>query len=256
MKGIENIVLIGTGNVSWHLGHALVGVGKNITQVFGRNKENANLYAQALHAEAISDVTKLDATADLYLICVNDSSIEKVESQLVQVNGVVAHTSGSIHIGKRNKNNGVFYPLQTFSKDVSVNFSNLPILVEGKNEEVTLALENLAKEISQSVFRISSAQRENLHVAAVFANNFSNYMFAQAYNICKENGVPFQTLYALITETARKAIEENPNLMQTGPAVRKDEKTIAKHLSFLQEDQKELYNVITKSIIKAHETKL
>ena len=257
MKSIKNIVLIGTGNVSWHVGHALISAGKKITQVVGRKTDITADYARALNATAITTTNNIDQNADLFLICVNDGNIGKVQQQLIGVNGIVAHTSGSIPMGKTNKKNGVFYPLQTFSKQLPVDFTNLPILVEGSTDETTLVLEELAKTISNAVFRITSEQREILHVAAVFANNFSNHMFAQAYNICQQNNVPFETLHALITETSKKALKENPNLIQTGPAIRKDTETIEKHMKFLQNSPaKELYELITKSIINTNETKL
>ena len=250
MGSIKKVAILGTGNVAWHLSFALFKAGIEIVQVFGRNEERAKKYAQRVLAEPISHYNNLVEDADAYLLCINDTNIAEVASNLKNVRGIVAHTSGSVpmEVLKDNSDYGVFYPLQTF-KDSEVNFENVPILCEGNSGPTEAALMSLAFELSQRVYSITSAQRQKLHVAAVIANNFTNFLFAKAFALCQENNIPFEILHPLIVETARKATLGNPADYQTGPAVRHDEATIVKHLELLEDPAlRELYASITKNI--------
>ena len=150
-----------------------------------------------------------------------------------------------------NKNRkGVFYPLQTFSKNAVVNFEAIPICLESENNDDYKLLETVAKSISDKVFNINSNQRKALHVSAVFVNNFVNHLYKIGNDICIENNIPFEILQPLITETANKITSLSPNEAQTGPAKRNDTQTINTHLQFLSdENQKEIYKILTKSII-------
>jgi predicted short-subunit dehydrogenase-like oxidoreductase (DUF2520 family) len=145
---------------------------------------------------------------------------------------------------------GVFYPLQTFTKNKAINFKEIPICLESEMEIDFFIIKKLAQSISNSVQSISSEQRKALHVAAVFVCNFVNHLYKIGNDICKENQLSFEILKPLIVETAQKIIQLTPENAQTGPAKRNDTATINSHLNFLSdENQKEIYKLITKSII-------
>ncbi|OGS74999.1 MAG: hypothetical protein A3G95_05235, partial [Flavobacteria bacterium RIFCSPLOWO2_12_FULL_31_7] len=189
--------------------------------------------------------------ADIYIICVTDNAISDVSNQLPFENRLVVHTSGSTDfdvLDAKNKR-GVFYPLQTFSKNKTVDFSEIPICLETENASDYLIVEKLAKSISNSVYKIDGKQRKAIHVSAVFACNFVNHLYEIGNEICVENNIPFEILQPLIEETAQKIKTLSPKDAQTGPAVRNDSKTIEKHIDFLtDENQKEIYKILTKSI--------
>jgi predicted short-subunit dehydrogenase-like oxidoreductase (DUF2520 family) len=148
-----------------------------------------------------------------------------------------------------NNRKGVFYPLQTFTKNNAVDFKIIPICIESQNASDYQLLQNVAQAISDSVFAINSEQRKALHLAAVFVNNFTNHLYKIGNDICIENNVPFEILKPLIQETAEKITQLSPNEAQTGPAIRNDIETINAHLSFLSdENQKNIYNILTQSI--------
>ena len=243
------IVIIGSGNVAHHLIEAFAKSKKvEVTQVFSRQKEAVT---------PLLDSTKITSTytdlaeADLYIIAVSDDAISKVSSQLPFENSLVVHTSGSVSLDALDKKNrkGSFYPLQTFSKNKAVDFSQIPICLESENETDFELLEKVAQSISSTVFKINSEQRKSLHVSAVFVNNFVNHLYQMGNEICEVNKVPFEILKPLILETANKVMSLSPKEAQTGPAIRNDKQTIASHLAFLlDENQKNIYKTLTQSI--------
>jgi predicted short-subunit dehydrogenase-like oxidoreductase (DUF2520 family) len=243
------VVILGSGNVAQHLAIAF-SKSKivDVIQVFARKKEAISFIS---HDKIITDISKI-AFADLYIIAVSDVAITEVSSQINFENKLVVHTSGSLSIDDLDDKNrkGVFYPLQTFSKNKEVNFLEIPICIEAQNNEDYLLLETIAKSISNQVFNIDSNQRKALHVSAVFVNNFVNHLYKIGNDICNENNIPFEILQPLIQETANKITSLSPNEAQTGPAKRNDSQTINTHLQFLKdENQKEIYKILTKSII-------
>ncbi|MBL7883782.1 MAG: DUF2520 domain-containing protein [Bacteroidia bacterium] len=247
------IVLIGSGNLATQLGITLFKLGYQITQVYSPTIKNSTLLAKKIKAQPIADIKKLDDTATLYIIAIKDDAISQLVSALQLKDKLVVHTSGSISMDvlkNTSKNYGVFYPLQTFSKTKKVNFKNIPICVEANNAKTQTSLMYFAKSISQKVYKLNSAQRLQLHLAAVFACNFTNHMYAIAELILKEHKLPFDILKSLIKETADKIETASPLLMQTGPAVREDDKTIQSHLKLLSKDKnkKEIYTLLSKSI--------
>jgi predicted short-subunit dehydrogenase-like oxidoreductase (DUF2520 family) len=188
----------------------------------------------------------------LFIIAITDDAIAEVSRQLPFSNELVVHTSGSVSMQAINNKNrqGVFYPLQTFSKAKYVDFKEIPICIEAQNEKDLLTLESVAKSISNSVYTINSEQRKALHVAAVFVSNFTNHLYQIGNKICIDNELSFDILKPLIQETANKILTLSPQESQTGPAKRKDTQTINAHLNFLTNDnQKEIYKLLTKSII-------
>jgi predicted short-subunit dehydrogenase-like oxidoreductase (DUF2520 family) len=242
--------IIGSGNVAQHLIQAF---SKNaeteLVQVFSRNPEAVFLLIS--NDKIISDLSELKPV-DLTIIAVSDDAISEVSTQLVFQNQLVVHTSGSVSIEALDSKNrkGVFYPLQTFSKSKEVDFKVIPICLEAENDTDLQLLTNVAKTISNSIANVDSQQRKALHVAAVFVSNFTNHLYQIGNEICKENNLSFDILKPLIQETANKILSLSPNEAQTGPAKRKDTQTINAHLNFLtNETQKEIYKMLTKSII-------
>ncbi len=242
------VSVLGSGKVARHLIAALSTSNAVIlTEIYSRKPLDFNVPKQIMW---INSVQKL-SEADLYIMCVSDSAIAALSKSLQFKDKLVVHTSGSIPLLALDSSNkrGVFYPLQTFSKNRDLDFSTIPICLEAENESDLIILNKVANSISNSVYQIDSDQRKALHVAAVFANNFTNHLYAQAADICAQHDIPFDILKPLISETASKVQMLTPNEAQTGPAVRNDEITIQEHLKFLSDtSQKNIYSVLTKSI--------
>jgi len=239
------IVLLGSGNVATHLAKALKSKGEEIVQVYSRNLDNATLLAQSIATEAIGDLNEIKQNADLYIISVKDDAIESVAKSLKNVTGLVVHTSGTTDINilsSQVTKAGVFYPLQTFSKEKEVSFENIPLCIEANDESQLTILSNLAAKISREVYKLNGEKRKVLHLAAVFACNFPNHLYALANEILSQNGLDFEIIRPLIAETADKVMSNLPENVQTGPAVRADESTLNKHLSMLT-DMPELQNI-------------
>ncbi|MDW8848836.1 DUF2520 domain-containing protein [Flavobacterium sp. MMLR14_040] len=243
------ITLIGSGNVAQHLIKAFAKTELvEIAQVFSRKKETL---ASLIEFDKIVDDFQDLKEADLYIIAVTDNAIAEVSAKLPFINQLVVHTSGTASIETLDDKNrkGVFYPLQTFSKNKDVDFSVIPICLEAENTFDFRVLDTVAKSISKAVFPINSEQRKALHVAAVFVNNFTNHLYQIGQEICEENKVPFEILKPLIQETADKINTLNPTEAQTGPAKRSDSTTIEAHLEYLtNENQKNIYKILTQSI--------
>ena len=244
------VSIIGSGNLAQHL---IVAFSKTtdveLVQVFARKDAAvAHLTSPDKIYTNFNDII----AADLFIIAITDDAITEVSAAIPFSDELVVHTSGSVSIEAiDNKNRpGVFYPLQTFSKSKEVDFKTIPICIETKNEKDFQILEKVAKSISNTVYKINSEQRKALHIAAVFVCNFVNHLYQIGNNICIENDLPFEILKPLIQETADKILTLSPNQAQTGPAKRKDIQTMNSHLSFLSdENQKEIYKMLTKSII-------
>lgn len=243
------IVLIGSGNVAQHL---IIAFSKSkeidIVQVFTRQKEPlAPLIDSSKITTNYTDLVE----ADLYIISVSDDAIASVSSKLPFENRLVAHTSGSVPLDSLDKKNrrAVFYPLQTFTKGKTIDFSTIPFCLESENDSDLRLLEKAAKTISKNIFTINENQRKALHVSAVFVNNFVNEMYRIGNEICEENNISFEILKPLILETVNKVKTLSPREAQTGPAKRNDTQTIDAHLDFLSnENQATIYKILTQSI--------
>lgn len=246
------IVLLGAGNVAVHLAKAFEQANKiDFVQRYSRSDDNDSYFNSKI--PKINNVSNL-AVADVYIMAINDDSISKFSHLLPVTQGLLVHTSGSISLetlsGKLRR--GVFYPLQSFSKNIELDFKSIPIAIETEFEKDKVILNNLASSISNYIYYIDSVQREKLHIAAIFANNFSNYMFSIAKNICDKNNFSFDILKPLISETANKLNYLDPWEAQTGPAIRNDKQIIQKHLSQLKNKNKEIYKLISESIIESN----
>ena len=249
------ITLIGSGNVATHLAAALKNAGHAIVQVFSRDMQNAALLAYHVKSEAIDNLDAVNSETDLFIIAVKDDTIEDIAQKLAQYGRLIVHTSGATPLKiltDYTANSGVFYPLQTFSKTKELDFMTVPLCIEGEDEQITNQLKELARTISNNVYQVNSDQRKILHLAAVFACNFPNYLYYAAGKLLQQHSLDFNLLRPLILETAEKVQDHLPADVQTGPAIRKDEKTMTAHLQLLQDNPELvlLYTELSQLIIK------
>ncbi|TYP96723.1 putative short-subunit dehydrogenase-like oxidoreductase (DUF2520 family) [Tenacibaculum adriaticum] len=243
-----SVVIIGNGNVAYHITKAFLKADNvDVKQVYARS---INKIAYLKNSVSITNKLELLKDADVYIISVSDDAIPEVSSMITNKKALVVHTSGSVSLNLlQNKGRkGVFYLLQSFSKSKEVNFEKIPFCLEAKNKKDLALLEELALTIGKKIYHINSQQRQQLHVAAVFVNNFVNHMYKIGNDICDEYNVPFEVLHPLIMETATKIDFLSPKEAQTGPAIRNDQKTIKNHLDLLNENQQEIYKLLTQSI--------
>ena len=252
---IQNIVIIGSGNVATQLSLALKSAGMNIIQVFGRKESMAKCLSSKLDVDYITDLKELKKGADLYLLAIIDDALMEIADLIDLDEELIVHTSGTVcmDVFKGHfKNHGVFYPLQTFSKEKNIDFDDIPICVESNSKESLELLLQLGGELSSTVNEVSSSQRKALHVSAVFACNFANYFYSIAEDLMKDNDLPFDLLHPLIKETAAKLDHHMPNEAQTGPARRNDQKIMNEHLKMLEDypDYKEIYQLISERIMR------
>lgn len=252
-----SVSILGAGNVATHLFKAF-SKAENvvINQWFNRNLETIEYYKNQV--EITNDLSKLKE-ADIYILAVRDDAIKKVSNKLPFTKRFIVHTSGGMTMHEMDKKNtrGVFYPLQTFSKEADVNFSDVPICVEAENKLNYKLLKDLATALDSKSHKVNSKQRSSLHLAAVFVNNFTNQLYRIAHEITESEGVEFDILKPLIKESANKINELSPYRAQTGPALRNDQKTIKKHLELLENEQhKDIYKLLTKAIQQTHGKKL
>ena len=240
--------LIGTGNVAWHLLHFIENHPNMHLQAWYGRKMDFKIKHKNIFC---NDITYLKE-ATVTILAVSDDVIGELSNQLCFENQLVVHTSGSKSINILNSKNrkGVFYPLQSFSKNKPVDFMSIPITIEAEHEKDTFFLTKFAQLFSPIVSNINSQQRLSLHISAVFANNFVNLMYQKAYQLCLENNINFEILLPLIQETATKIKTINPIDAQTGPAKRKDFKTIALHQEYLKDTKfLAIYDFLTKEIL-------
>nr|WP_174506163.1 Rossmann-like and DUF2520 domain-containing protein [Acinetobacter sp. Marseille-Q1620] len=250
------ISFIGSGRVATKLAQALYGK-HQIIQIISPNINNAKKLADLVHADAADDFSDIQSDVDLVVIAVSDQAISDViqKLHLVLPETCIVHTSGSTGLEvltKQHARSGVFYPLQTFSFERVTEWENTPLFVEAAERDDLNLLTELAKELSQRVYQYDSVQRLSLHLAAVFACNFSNYCYDMAKQIVDAKQVDFSLLYPLILETANKATQNDPRLMQTGPAMRGDLNILQMHKAMLladrREDLAEIYQLMSDGI--------
>ena len=246
------IVLIGSGNVAFHLAKAFTEAQIPISQIFGRNTTELQKISEQF---SIPFSTETLADADLYIISVSDSSIAEVSSLIKNENALVTHTSGSVsrEALRGNFRKSVFYPLQTFSKSKNLDYSKIPFFIDAENENDEDILKNLASKISKNVMLANDEKRKYIHLTAVFACNFVNHLYARAKEISDSQGIPFDYFLPLIDETTQKIHELEPKLAQTGPAIRNDEKVLKIHESLLTDEEKlKIYKTLNESIKKMY----
>lgn len=252
---VNKIVFIGSGNLATNLAKAFFDRQIKISQIYSRTEESARLLAEAVGADYTTSLAQVITDADLYIVALKDDVVAELMPQIIagKERALMVHTSGSLPLSiwpDSVKRNGVFYPLQTFSKQRKVDFSSIPVFIECNNPDDNRLLKELAACITNQVCELSSEKRRQLHLAAVFACNFTNHMYALAEKILKQYNIPFDYILPLIEETEKKVHYLSPHEAQTGPAVRYDEKVINKHLELLSDepDMQEIYQLLSKSI--------
>ncbi len=254
---MKTISFIGAGNVAFHLAKGLYRVGYGVKQVFSGTREKAAALADAVDAEPVNQWHAIEGGVDLLIIAIRDDVLARVD-QHWQVNDqtLVVHTSGSVRaevLASCARNWGVFYPLQTFSKDRSLTMANVPFCLEANTPGNLKQLKEVCGDLGASCYEVESAQRQSLHLAGVMVNNFSNYLLTMAYGLLKDNGLPFGLLKPLASETVEKAFDLGPENAQTGPAKRGDWEIVKKHLAQLtEEEQKQLYEKLSEAIYHHH----
>src|SRR5690625_162158 len=253
---MQKIVILGAGNIAFHLFKTFQSVKDfEVVQIYNRSEPKLKDFEGKV--ETTTDINQLKS-ADIYIVAVSDDGIKKLIDPIHKnQTALIVHTSGSTPMLSSAERNGVFYPLQTFSKQKEPDFSKIPICIEADTSEDLKLLEKIGKSISEKVYLISSDQRKSLHLAAVFACNFTNQLYQIAEKICEEKEMPFEILHALILETAQKVQYDSPKNVQTGPAKRGDQETIDFHLSQLDSPElKEIYTLLTESIQREHGSEL
>lgn len=249
-------VMIGAGNVATNLVRALNATGIEVVQVYSHTLAHARELADTVNAGATDDLSALEMGADIYIISVKDDAIVNVVSSIPDNGALWVHTSGSIPMtvfeGRRQRY-GVFYPMQSFSKQIATDFTEVPFFIEAVNDGVALEIEALAQRLSQRVFHATSEQRRRLHIAAVFACNFANHLWTLADDVLRDAELPFDVMLPLISTTVDKLKRLSPAESQTGPAMRRDHRVMQSHMAMLDKDKALIYKTLSDNIMKRHE---
>lgn len=257
MKKDLAISIIGTGNVAWHLAHSFRNANVTVEFIIGRNEEQGKLLAQKVGAEFTSDFNVTLKASSILLISISDTAVEDIARTIKSQDIILAHTSGSLPLSilDNHKNSGVFYPFQTFTKNVHTGQIKFPVCIEGKNESVEEALKTLANKISDQVVILPSEKRKTLHLSGVLANNFTNHLYSQTFDFLEGNGIDNTLLIPILEETLAKLRSGHPKELQTGPARRGDMEIVKKHLALLKAHPSlsTIYEVMSNSIVRYYQ---
>ena len=249
------ISIIGAGNLATNLANALHKAGHEIIEVYNRTLENATQLAGMVDAQSVGNLRDLSPRADMFIVSVKDDVVFDMASQLAKYmpNALIVHTAGALDIDViPSKRRGVLYPLQTFSKQRLVDFSEIPLFIEAGSHKELDAIIGVARSISNKVLEINGQKRQTLHLAAVFCCNFVNHCAAISQLILSRNGIPFEVMLPLINETCEKMNDCLPTEAQTGPARRNDVNVMSGHVDLLnkmnEHEWADLYELLSKSI--------
>lgn len=252
----NKIVFVGAGNLATNLAVAFHTQQIKIAQIYSRTEQSAKALAEVVETTYTTLPEEIMNDADIYIVALKDDALLELMPRILagKENALMVHTSGSLplNVWTNSLRQGVFYPLQTFSKQRIVDFKDIHIFIESNSERDYQLLADLASKISNAVCELSSEKRRQLHLAAVFACNFTNHMYALADKLLNQYDLPFNYILPLIEETERKIHTLAPKEAQTGPAVRYDEKIINKHLELLAGEpmMQDIYQLMSKSIHK------
>lgn len=251
------VVIIGSGNVATVLGKKILQAGHEIIQVAGRNIDKVQALASFLNTTFTLNLLEINPSSDIYIISVTDAATSEVASKLKLKGKLVVHTSAAVSTGTLSgcsDRYGVLYPLQSIRKELA-SIPTIPILVDGNSEQTIETIVDFASGWADTVAIANDEERLKLHLAAIFVNNFTNYLFTISARYCESNGLDFKLLKWLIKETISRVEENAPFDLQTGPAIRKDFRTIEKHQELLvdQPEVLQLYNVLTNSIMEFYD---
>lgn len=255
----KRIVLIGAGNVAHHLAPALLKAGVDLCQIYSRSIESARELGMKTGISYTTDIFAVYPDCDIYIFCVSDDAlIALYKSIRINKEATILHTSGSLPMDIFKpfcKNYGVLYPLQTFTKKRDLDFNEIPLCIEASTTTVLNTIKEMAGRLSANVQEINSEKRKCLHLAAVFANNFTNHLYGMAGKLLETEGLDFNMLRPLIFETAHKVMLMSPENAQTGPARRGDEGILSMHKTLLK-DKKKWLNVYTQLSDSIKETNI
>ncbi|MCF8295388.1 MAG: DUF2520 domain-containing protein [Bacteroidales bacterium] len=256
---MNKISFIGSGRLATSLALGFHDAGAKIVQVYSQHFDHAKQLAERVGAEPLTNLQELSPSTDLIVIAISDSAIEEVAAAIPFTNVPVVHTAGAVSssVLRRFSRAGVIYAPQTFSKTHKVNMAETPFFIEGNSSELASELDALLSRLSGKVGFADSQIRLRIHLAAVFANNFTNHLLAIAQDILHQENIPFDILMPIIRETLHKIETMNPSEAQTGPAIREDYQVIEKHLQVLENhpEYHQLYSLISESIIKQKQSK-
>ncbi len=245
------ICIIGSGNVAHFMGKKLLHSQHQVVQIISPNIEHARKLAEVLNCDYADIITNINPIVDVVILAINDDAIKKIAPNDLLKNKIVIHTAGSVslediqHLSPRT---ACIWPVYSISKNNLPSSDKIPLAVNFSINEIKDPLMNLAQSMSSNVFLLNDEQKMIAHVSAVFANNFSNHLFAIAEKLLDKQHIPFDILMPLIKNTVEKLNTHSPADNQTGPAIRKDEKTIQKHVNLLTDSDKIIYEMLTKSI--------
>ncbi len=250
------IVFVGSGNTATVLGRLSKRAGHEVVQVVGRSIENARTLAMELGAEYDLFSAPAFLEADIYIVALQDHVLTTLDNYPALRGKFVVHTAGSVSIevlAKCSDKYGILYPLQTLSKFTD-HIPEIPFMVDGNTDEALHEVMQFAKTLSATVTHANDKQRSSYHIAAVFAANFANHMYALAEIYCQGEQIEFKNIIPLINEISDKVSKYSPFLTQTGPAMRNDVFTISKHLEALSRypELKYMYLKLTEDIVKIH----
>ncbi len=253
-KKSYKVVFIGAGNVAVHLSLAMKEAGFSIIQVYSHTQKNARNLSDQLNCPYTVNIGDIDQNAGIYLFSVKDDALPDLIRKIPPNKGLWIHTAGSIPMDifeKHAKQYGVIYPMQTLSKTRKINFHKTPLFIEGNTPASEKKIRHIAEILSENVHAMTSEKRKYLHLAAVFACNFSNHMYSIATQLLEEQGIDRHILQPLIDETADKVRTMSPDMAQTGPAIRYDRDIMNRHLALLEDPAiREIYEIISKNIYK------
>ncbi|MDO4190282.1 MAG: DUF2520 domain-containing protein [Bacteroidales bacterium] len=256
-KRHNRIVIIGSGNVATHVTTALTALGDHIVEVYSHTLAHAETLAKKIGAKATCQLSTIDPTADFYIYAVSDSALNDVVAQMPECQGIHMHTSGTMPLNifdSHQQQYGVFYPLLSFSKTATIDWSNVPFFIEGNSDVTKDRIGELAKRLSPIVFNADSETRRTLHLCGVLTNNFSNALYNIADELLKEKNIPFQVLLPLLQQSISKLSQLSPYEAQTGPALRGDTAVTNAHIAMLQQHPRwqEIYKLLTEEIQESH----
>lgn len=256
------LTFIGSGNLAWHLAPALDNTDYGVREVYSKNpKHAAELVAKLYEADVAESLDFTESKSGIFIIAISDDAIESIIHKIkLPDEAILVHTSGSRPLSVLGEsgfeNIGVFYPLQTFSKKKKIDFKEVPFFIESENKNTERVVLAMAKSISSKVKKISSKERMALHIAAVFASNFTNHMLTISKQIMKESRLDYEWLKPLIAETINKSLNIGPEQSQTGPARRGDLEILDNQMEFLQDDEQitEIYKLISQHILDRYDS--
>ena len=248
--------IIGTGNVAHWLVFALQKAGIKIQQIYGRDFTSCQKLAETCYAEATDNLSNLESNSDIYIFCIKDDSYKEVIAEIPFQMPMAVLTSGTIPqrvLAPKAQHFGILYPCQSLSRGMDFAQVEVPLCVEGSDELTESILLQTAMQLSDTARIVHEEERQQLHLAAVFANNFTNALYGISSDLLKKANIDFKTLLPLIQNTLKKLETLSPKEAQTGPAKRNDKVVINKQLSLLQDPQhRKIYEILTEEIMRQH----